>query len=132
METRTIEIKLEEKIKEIKEKLIKRDGYTLKNNNTDHFDWAMDELKKTEKKYKTLLRFSILIIGSVIIVGLLKVFDIMTPPMSNSTMPVFILIVNTIGLACITFRYKIKIENLITFIYLLDIEQEIKKLRTNN
>ena len=132
MNTEDIVLRLEKKAGEIRIESQKTD-FKLKNKDLTDQAWTELELKKTERNYKISFGLQVFIIGLIVIVTLLKLMEILpVHSKSNGTLPVLILVLNTVAIVRTTCMYKIKIEKLRNALYLTDLKQEIEKLEVKN
>ena len=125
METKTIENTIDKKIKTIIAESTEN-KFSLKENNLSEKEWTTKELKKVDLYYKYTFGFSIVAVGVIFIVSLLRTFEIMPTSNSNSSMTS---ILGIIAVIASSFHYKIKRERLRTAMYLFDLKAEIEQLK---
>lgn len=125
METKTIENTIDKKIKTIIAES-KDNNFSLRDNKLSEREWTIKELNKVDLYYKYTFGFSIVAVGIIFIVSLLRTFEIMPSSNSNSSMTS---ILGIIAVIAASFHYKIKRERLKTAMYLFDLKAEIEQLK---
>lgn len=125
METKTIENRIDKKIKTIIAEGTEN-KFSLKDNNLSEREWINKELKKVDLYYKYIFGFSIIAVCVIFIVNLLRTLEIIPTSNSNSSMTS---ILGIIGVVASSFHYKIKRERLRTALYLIDLKAEIEQLK---